>query len=711
MLWFRSKIHDKEELQALEKDLLKLEKATLRQKDKKQLQKNIFLAIQKNAVIDPVADLVSKIAQLAHKIELSPGVRISMRERILNFIERAPVLEMAFRSKPPFLNRLLSTALLFCLVVSAVFMYPFKIPVTSAAKATYLEDFSGEVFIFRDGKVFAAEKDFVLKQGDRLLTGKEGLATVRFLDDSTSRLAQSTLLELKRLYVEPLNPITTQIEISLKEGRLWTRVLNLVDENSQFIVDTQTAKAIVTKKAAFDVEILPSRKAVVTVFDNVVAIAPKEVALQSKPILAGYQAEIAEDNSTKTPKIIPISKKMEEDSSQKSWFSSNLEHDKKMEEVLVAQKEDALESASSLAIGSNDPESENSKDVLNSEIEQQKTYFLENYKVLQQGQTLLMRDQGKEGMKLLLQFQNVVRSMVLRLPEFEKKDPLQASLLRSLIESKISEQRKSLATFLPDDPLYAAKEILEETELFLAKTDIDKTLRRLAQAEGKLLEIQNLVEKADVPRAEKVLVRYKRQIDGFILKITPENKAELSSKLPRLFNKQFEQIKILTAIEKSLNLDAQKNFLLQVRSVRQEVLEKFIQTLEALPKSIPRKLMTDLKDFLQLYLTRGLNDEKFIMALVRLLAAHSEEDVADILKQVPENLGMVKVVEESTASAPETTEPETDAVQGELEPVHGSEPQEEAPSGEVLPIIIPDQPVGEPVSSQVDQDSKDLSVP
>ena len=661
----KRKIREETEIQELEQSLRQFAKVDLGLEDKRKMKAHLVTMIEKFSAEERYSSdlfrLRQQVQRAGARIKPSLKDRMLMKERIMAFIDRTSRVSLAFgRSKAPvFFRELLTAALLLCFVVTIVFVAPLQVPVTLAAHLTYLEDFSGNVSVLRDGKIYSGTKHFSLEEGDKVITDDKGLATVHFFDDSTSRLGKNTELQLKRLYSEPFHPIVTQIEISLMEGQLWTRVVNLVDNDSQFVVDTDQTRAIVNKKAAFDFQVVSS-KDILTVFDNVVGFSIKDDgAFQSKPVLAGFQAQVDHNQAETPPTILPVDKVVGPDSSQHAWFASNLQKDVVRAQKLVVEKEGNLESNtdSKTPLVSTDKISSDTDIIANAEIEHQRQNFLESYRFLQVGETLLMHNQRIQGLKLMYQFQNGLRNFLKKNVEFKVTDPLNAALFQSFMERKIAEQRKDLATFLPGDPLYPAKEFFEETALLLVDSDIDRTLMQLTQAEDKLLEIQDLVTKGNLNQANGVLGGYKRQMDAFVLKVNPDTTTDFKNKLVPLLNRQFDHIKVLTSIEKSLDGHNQQTFLRSIRKIRYDVLGKFIATLRILPGAVPPRLIHELKDLLQTYLASAVRDDQFITTLNELLVSRGEKDMLQSFILIPKKLGVVTIIEDKTSPAEPPTIP------------------------------------------------------
>ncbi len=664
--WNRQQF-DHDELEELGNELRQLGAVELPAKQKQALKRQLFSALdqktEEHLMPQSLRILGSRIQEVGEKTSLSISQKVKLRERLLSFIRQTNWLGITsgpFRN-PRFLKTAVSSTLLLFFVVTTVLIFPLQVPLTYAARLTYIDDVSGQAFVLRSGQLMEAKKDFSLAEGDVLITKDNSSITVRFFDDSVSRLDSNTQLEVTRLYSEPFNPVATQVELNLEDGHIWTRVLNLIDENSHFIVSTQGTSAIVTKKAAFDLQ-THVYSTTLSVFDNVVDFAfGKNFTTETRPVLAGYQAQVSQQNGTNVATIVPVAQGMQGNKAAAQWVESNIAKDKVHTEVLAQENQQALTDGSNSGMADvvqSDSDSSGISTLSNPDIEQQRLHFLDAYQRLLLGETYLMRQQGKDGMQLVLEFESVVRSIMTQYPAFEQEDPLNANLLYSIIQSKIDQQRKDLVTLLPGDALYPVKEELDKTVLYLSGSDVEKAKMQLSQSEDKLLEVQDLLAKSKFEQAQAVLVRYQRQIDNLTLKVNEGNASELQDKLVSLFNQQIEQIKVLTSIEKSL-FETQSDLIKQIRDLRQQLLEKLMTAMEKVDGDLPVSLIQELRDLLQTYVDNGAYDHSFVELLNKMLLKYGKDAVnGKSSSSLPDSLGVVTIVEDDATPPVDAAAPQ-----------------------------------------------------
>ena len=215
------------------------------------------------------------------------------------------------------------------------------------------------------------------------------------------------------------------------------------------------------------------------------------------------------------------------------------------------------------------------------------------------------------------------KGMSINVDHLLQVDEKKTLALHSFVEQKIAEQKKELMTFLPGDALYPAKEVLEETELFLYQNEIDKTLVRLNQAEGKLLEMQDLVEQGNMDLAQRLFVRYETQMKNIGFELDEENYKSFQQKLIVIFDKQIQQMKVLTVLEQSF--DGSTRELLS--RIRHDLLLRLRSVVRSPYHLLPQYLVVKLKSLLAIYLDQHIDDKEFVYSLNQLLILHGEKSL------------------------------------------------------------------------------------
>ncbi len=646
-------MEDEKKLQLLEADLKHIAKPLLTAQAKAALRQQLLANIrqygseQSEALIPSswrrLVEKIMVVGQQVPTVEMKRALKLSLFE-LIEARDNVVLPSWSLTGKHRF-KMALSGVLLVTFVSSALLVSPFQVPVTYA-RSTYLSEVEGDVFVVRDSEFIKAEPFFALQEGDAVVTHDESFASIHFFDDSLGRLSENTNLEIEKLYTEPFNPVVTQIGLFLEEGRIWAKVVNLIDAESRFTVDTPKVQANVAKKAAFDLA-THEGSTTVRVFDNVVDVTSLRSAdPHPKTIVAGYQAEISRNTNVQ----IAVLPEADVAASSQDWTVANLTLDEAYSHSLVQEKEDMIEAGDAAEMDSMTPNSiQGEASLMNDEIEQEKIAFTEAYSELKKGETLLIRGVHQDGVVALGNFYTGTIKIINRLPAFKQKDPFNADLLRSFMQEKVSLQLKDLASFLPGERLYAAKEILQQVEVLLAESEVERAQVRLAQAEGKLFEIQELIKDGKMSLATTMVRSYNKQMEQFILRINKENFDELQDKLTALVTQQVQQIKVLTAIEQSLKGEGQSVLRQEVRKVIQITLRKLIIALKQFSGTVPKQLVYQLKDIFDSYVLQdATNQDVFLEALDKLL--NDEQQLLFIQPDTTEELGVLMIVTQEGSS-------------------------------------------------------------
>jgi len=171
-----------------------------------------------------------------------------------------------------------------------------------------------------------------LEEGDIIVTGESGLAVIRYVDDSVSRLSPLTELRMQRLYQDEDVQSKTEIKVELTKGRIWNQVVNLVDDQSSFEVNVKDVKARTSEKASFD--IVHDDKVEVAVFSNKVEVSvPEKKQENMRVVVEGYSVEVENHKSTED-KILLETKEDE------LWVEVNKAEDKHYKQTVDKEKEE-----------------------------------------------------------------------------------------------------------------------------------------------------------------------------------------------------------------------------------------------------------------------------------------------------------------------------------------------------------------------------------
>jgi hypothetical protein len=526
--------------------------------------------------------------------------------------------------------------LIFFFALASFTVAPFELRVTRASKWTFLEKVQGDVFVNRDGRLLSVDEDFTLEEGDLIFTKGESFVTIRYLDDSVTRLGENTSLEIKKLYVRPDNAVQTEVELSLLGGYLWASVYNLINNQSSFVIETGNARANVSNKASFEMKSLADTTTL-TVFDNVVDVSNKKRATNIRPVVAGFKAEVKGEPVYLAS--LPSDIQIEKNSKQADkWVISNLDLDKKHQEKLM--KENLEFAASSVAsdsalVGVLADFKDTTKSLFaNAEIEQARQRFLGVHLGIIKAQELLTKADSanqlrRQAVPLMLQYKTAIKEIMANFADLQNKDSEQASKLLAKMKEEVDLQRKALSLVMPGEKLYMVKEAVNDGGFYLAVDAAQKAGYLLDRAKNRLLETQTLIAKNDLKGAEAAFRNYLRNLDDLVKAVEQSQKSEIEGSLFALIDEQIKQFKSLNAIESELLGKNDTKLSVLVSRVKLDSAEKLVDIVRTYRKnSIPFRVVMELRNTIEEYFKYSPVKLAMQAKLDQVLNAYSEPSTA-----------------------------------------------------------------------------------
>lgn len=604
-------------------------------------------AEQMNRITD--LNLIEKIKNASLGVNLS-GYQVNyLRKSILSQIgEMKPRLTWSNNFWKTF-QTTVATFVLFAVGLSILAIAPLETKLTKASKWTFLEEVRGEVYVNRNGQILAVDKDFALEEGDLLFTRADSFVVVRFLDDSVARLGENTSLEVKKLYASPENMSQTQIEVALIDGQAWTNVVNLIDENSSFTIETDQAKAEVSSRASFEIK-ADEKATSIEVFDNVVDFVKKDPVLDEvKPVVSGYKATISAASKYQldlSDHQIVVKKN---DGSTTEWTKLNQELDKVYENKLETENQDfaknALASREDFRGFLVDFKNTTKSIFMDSEIENMRMKFLNAHLGLIKAQDLLTKlsagnNTRPEALSLAYQYRTTVRDIATSLPALREKSPEQAELLYRVIREHLDDQRKNLYNVLPDNNAYFIKDLVYESSLSLAVSDLEKVEFHLQRAKTTLMEVQDLVNKEKIDLAASTFNAYLNQIGELVTLVNNANLDEINQKFLEIIEAQVKQVKVFNSITAKLEEKGSSELLNKLEEAREASLYSLMEITEEYKKQgIPLGMLIEIKGMVESYVNDNADKEVLTEKLNGLLKDYPEyQDYVDSKTILPEEL-------------------------------------------------------------------------
>lgn len=481
-----------------------------------------------------IFSLVGAVRVLSEEVKLSSVKKVEMKERIMERIEQAPQTSFFFSNYLGLMKRMVSATLILAISFGMLSFLSVETYVVSAGTFTTLDSFKGDVSIQRAQSLIPANVGMALMENDRLITGENGSAEIRYFDNSVSRMSSNSEVQINKLVSPNDNSVNTYVEVSLVEGKVWSRVLNLVESDSSFVVKANNVSTA-AKKAAFNVEI-SNGKVEIGVFNHAVSI---NAAGKTEQILSGEKLVVDEG-----PKGVSQLKLAERDS---GWVKENMQND----HAYLTQVEQRLIEAKRKAVGLNDAGEvsyinslrEDALLFLTFDDVKKKKFDLDlaerNFIAAQvklNDPNIIEADKA-DAQAAMQKFGDKLKGFYQMVAEVEHTDKAYAEELRNYVDSKVLVQKKDLNMALPDSPNYLAKNILDDAQLVGTDNQIDKLRLKVDQAADKLAAAEDARDSGRNELANKAVDDYKKDITGVVLMIdslpkdAPAVKDELALKV------------------------------------------------------------------------------------------------------------------------------------------------------------------------------------
>lgn len=458
-------------------------------------KKNIKMRLMSRVFSDAKASLYVK--EVSSKVVLSPAKRVAIKERLFEIISSVDS-EKVFIGFSSFAKKLVSASVVTAFLMGFVGFVSVDINVALAESFTTIEDVSGNVVVVRDGKSFAAYPDMELFEGDKVKTGNDGFASITFLDDSVIRLSNASDINIQRLFADPLNKTLTYVKVEVENGNVWSRVLNLVDDDSAFVVKAKELYAL-AKKAAFDVKV-EGEEASISVYQHVIDI--KTQSNESK-VLTGQKVTTT-DLDSKVEDLDSVNKDTD-------WVKENLANDRVYIAKVNEKKKESREETVSGNQALQDLKTGVVKLLTFDDVEKEKIDFEQAQKKFIEAEVDLESGKIKddEAKVVFDEFIGKVDGFKNLISDVRQKgDEVYAAELKKYLSGKLSEHKKDLVSVLPDSPLYLAKKAIMDAEMVSAEDKAEEVEVQAEQASVKLGEVSDLVEAGKTDMAQRALNDY-----------------------------------------------------------------------------------------------------------------------------------------------------------------------------------------------------------
>ena len=419
---------------------------------------------------------------------------------------------------------------------------------TELQEVTHLELTQGAVQV--NGQ--AAEDGTPLHEGDTIELESTAVASLVFFDGSVSRLRGGTKITITKLTGTDPESTASQVELELGIGKVWSKVIKLINNESTFSVATNEVAATV-RGSAFDVEVSESGNTTVMATEH--SLSLQKVAHsgvqtgESVLIVEGQKATshprirrpaselVAKTESGETPAPTPTTaetsqaseprpappalsavrfkiEEISEEEKQTTWFQTNQRFDDQHEIAVREEIERVQEEAVGALPGTMAYRVKDIRDTIllattrkpeklaevQAKIAERK--ILEAQVMLRQGATTQADEQIAEAKELLSELSETKQAVT---------DPQAKIELEQMLTSSIdnSKQLTKLTTALDRD--YQIKEFIDEAEVAMAPTEKKEEIKK-EQYQRRIIEAYDLSKKKQTAAADKVVKKLAQDI-------------------------------------------------------------------------------------------------------------------------------------------------------------------------------------------------------
>ncbi len=457
--------HKENQFSDLEKALRELPKPLLTSQKRQAIKTDIFWPI-------------AYMRQMSADVHMDQYRKTRVRESMFSAMEKMPQRSFFWSRFFLFNKKLVSAFLLMFMMFGFLSFLNVNMEIVFADTFTTLDSFHGEVKVERNGREMLAERGMKLYESDSVETGEGSLAVIKYLDDSVSRLSENGRLLMSQLDQDEDNPSKTYVRVSLAEGNLWSRVVNLVSDQSVFVVQAKDVYAK-ANKAAFNVQV-DEQKVQVQVFS-------REVNVQNggsvSEVESGKKA-VVQDNQVAIQNISQSEQNL-------AWVQDNLESDKdyvaEVENRLLAARLEGLGVTREDEVSFDNSLIENASLFLTFDDVDKKKKELDLAEKKFVAAEVKLRDQfltkGEEVeiKNAIEDFDSNVKNFYQVIENVRSSDPEYAAELEGYVDDKISMHKKDLAIVSPSSPSFDAKKVINDLSLLGAEDESDLKLQRISQ--------------------------------------------------------------------------------------------------------------------------------------------------------------------------------------------------------------------------------------
>ncbi len=568
---------------------------------KNQLKKRLLFAIEEQGAMQEYKGVVTKIKELASELRFPQRNKQSMRSRVLHYIslDLGSFSWMDVCANSIFNRTAWATAMIFIISFVSIFTFQVGTPV-SYAKDSVLQNVEGDVYVYRGGMLLSAHNGFVLNENDKIHTGYSASATAIFSDDTVSRVAAESKLNVKKLVQDEMG--NSGIILGIKEGRVWSKVSGVTD--SDFSVATLQTVVEVGRNATFDVNAASDDMTEISVVENFVDVQLSSYSPAVKTTVVEGESLIVHGDKSE---IVSIDERDE-------WLRMNLSKDE-FESKMLAQEESAeLEKEVGYLPDNKFYGIKTFKENLGVVLSINEREKLQNQvriaqKRLNEAEVLASKGLTGSAEEVLREYKQTMLELTREYP-----DLIGIAEVEGELNKMIRADRMRYNTTLPGSSLYDVKEVIEEVEVLLANDRTRANQIALNQSSDDLYRVFDLLEHGGEAIAEVSIEGYTTTLGITLDNLSAYEQVDRDGYLKAAYATALEDLKTLEAlegvVEDGSNLD--------VVAIREGVVEKLNESLalyneDGVYDEFVAELETlqaeDLDELVELSEFVGVNDE------------------------------------------------------------------------------------------------------
>jgi hypothetical protein len=372
-----------------------------------------------------------------------------------------------------------------------------------------------------------------IEKGWAIKTDESGLATVRFYDQGESRLDRNSEMVISEATAGDTAGVGMKAEVTLSAGRVWSRVLRLLDIESSYAVRSSEVVATV-RGTSFGVQKSEDGTVAVSVAESVVTVAPASEAndeSKAKAVGEGSVTEFSSAGEVKQERDVTDEERSE------GWHVSNELADQSFIKSIVDQRVSELKALGGVRADNplNGIAELSERVHLALANDETKNVLLEQYLVRRLYHLVELVDAGKTGLasQELSSIENDLKAQVSAEKKGMEVNVLRASVVRiSLLMDETN----------PSDALYPFKQRVERLfESLSSSSEISTLYTRMVALDARLDEAGRLISEKSFEDAHTSLNGVRSGVDnirrdssGMIATLSDEYRSAFEGKLSAL---------------------------------------------------------------------------------------------------------------------------------------------------------------------------------